>query len=58
MFTKNLPVSCSTLAVTQVMGSVTKSLAKVDIAGSTYRGTKNRSDEPAAMDKTAKKLVA
>lgn len=40
------------------MGSVTKSLAKVDIAGSTYRGTKNRRDEPAAMDKTAKKLVA
>lgn len=51
------PVSSSIRVVTQVTGSVTKFEANVEIAGSTYKGTKNSSDEPAVMAIIASKLV-
>lgn len=41
----------------QVTGLLTKLEAKVDIAGSTYKGTKKSSDEPAVIAITANRPV-
>lgn len=43
--------------VIHVTGSVTKFEANVEMAGSTYRGTKNNNEDPADIAITAKRLV-